>query len=196
MNNKDWKGNSASYSTSSGFANLREGERQENDFYATSPVALEKLLDVESFSNVWECACGLGHLSNVLKERNIFGRESDLIDRCGNECLDFLSTDDKWEGDIITNPPYKYATEFVYKSLNVINDGNKVAMIFPQRYLSSKGRYKLFTEHPPKYVYAFSGRVSCAMNGDFNKYSNSVVDYCWIIWEKGFSGDTILKWIY
>lgn len=192
---KDWKGNKTSSMATSGFHNNSDYDREVNDFYATSPIALEKLLEKETFENVWECACGQGHLSEVLKAKGIHGKSSDLIDRRYGEVLDFLSYGDEWDGDIITNPPYSQATQFVYWALELVKTGRKVAMIFPQRYLSSKERYKLFIIHPPKVVYAFSGRVSCAMNGDFTAHSNSAVDYLWIIWEKGFKGDTILKWI-
>ena len=34
------------------------------------------------------------------------------------------------------------------------------------------------------------------MNGDFQKYTfNSAVAYAWFVWEKGYQGDTIIKWI-
>jgi hypothetical protein len=193
--NKDWTGNKTSSITTGGFHNNSLHDRDVNDFYATSPEALEKLLQHESFDNVWECACGTGHLSKVLLEKGILGKESDLIDRGRGELIDFLNHNVDWRGDIITNPPYKFATEFVYKALDTLKDGRKVAMIFPQRYLSSKRRYKLFTEYPPKIVYAFSGRVSCALNGDFSLHSNSAVDYLWIVWQKGYKGETILRWI-
>ena len=49
------------------------------------------LLKLESFENVWECACGEGHLSEVLKKNNIHGRSSDLINRgYSDELFDFL----------------------------------------------------------------------------------------------------------
>jgi len=41
--------------------------RVENDYYATPPLAVEKLLEKETFTNVWECACGEGHISEVIK---------------------------------------------------------------------------------------------------------------------------------
>jgi len=193
--NKDWKGNKTASITTSGFHNNSKHDRETNDFYATNPVALEKLLEREGFTNVWEPACGTGHLSEVLKRRGIHGKSSDLIDRGYGEVQDFLSYAGDWDGDIITNPPYSRATEFVYWALEIVKAGRKVAMIFPQRYLSSKERYKLFTENPPRFVYAFSGRVGCALNGDFTSYSSSAVDYLWIVWEKGYRGDTTLKWI-
>jgi|GEM_PF-2681858 len=57
------------------------GDREENDFYATDPKALEVFLPEISFRNVWECACGQGHLAEVLKNHNLLGKASDLIDR-------------------------------------------------------------------------------------------------------------------
>ncbi len=192
---KDWTGNKTSTITTSGFHNNSEHDREINDFYATSPIALEKLLEYESFDNVWECACGKGHLSEVLLDKGILGKESDLIDRGCGEVIDFLNHDIDWNGDIITNPPYKKSTEFVYKAIETLKESKRVAMFFPQRYLSSKTRYRLFTKYPPQIVYAFSGRVSCALNGNFGIHSNSAVDYLWIIWQKGFQGETKLKWI-
>jgi len=196
MENKNWNGNKTSVVSTSGFHNLSKHDRQEVDFYATDPIALEKLLQYEKFDNVWECACGNGHLAEVLKKHNIFGKASDLIVRdypC--EQIDFLKYNGVWKGDIITNPPYKWATEFVYKALDVVTNGNKIAMIFPQRYLSSKSRYRLFTKYPPKIVYALSERINCALNCNFDAKYRSAVDYMWIVWEKCYNGNTLLKWI-
>lgn len=53
----------------------------------------------------------------------------DLIDRGYGSVADFLSKDNtEWNGDIVTNPPYKYAQEFVEKALQIIPEGHKVAM--------------------------------------------------------------------
>lgn len=59
--------------------------REENDFYATNPhameIALPHLEDVGLSKNVWECACGQGHLSKVLENNGYNVYSSDLIDR-------------------------------------------------------------------------------------------------------------------
>ena len=192
---KDLVGNKTSVISTSGFHNNSSHKRESYDFYATSPIALEKLLKIEEFSNVWECACGVGTLSEVLRKNGIHGKSSDLIDRGYGEQIDFLNHNVNWEGDIITNPLYKTSTLFVYKALETLKEGRKLAMFFPQRYLSSKTRYKLFVLNPPFIVYAFSGRVGCALNNDFNLAFTSAVDYLWIVWYKGFKGETKLKWI-
>ena len=66
---KDWTGNARSIYVCNGASNHSEGERHVDDYYATEPKALEILLEKEKFfTYVWECACGGGHLSQVLKE--------------------------------------------------------------------------------------------------------------------------------
>lgn len=114
--------------------------------------------------------------------------------------VDFLKLDDRtrWDGDIITNPPYKYAKEFVEKALNTIPIGNKVAMLLKLLFLEGKARKELFRKYPPKYVYVFSGRIMCAKNGEFEKMKaggGSAIAYAWFIWEKGYDGKPTLDWI-
>jgi len=72
-----------------GVSNRKNHIRNVNDYYATEPLALEELLKKETFSNVWECACGQGHLSNVLKKHNLHGKSSDIINRNYGEVEDF-----------------------------------------------------------------------------------------------------------
>ena len=123
-------------------------------------------------------------------------RSSDLYNRCENEVFDFLSTENtSWSGHIITNPPYKYATDFVYKALSIVPDGKKVCMFLKIQFLEGKARRELFRQYPPKTVYVSSSRLLCAPNGDFANTNGSAVAYAWFVWEKGFKGDTIIKWI-
>jgi len=200
MSNKDWSGNQNSVFKTLGASNHTDKERQNEDYYATDPIAAKLLLEVETFDkNIWECACGEMHLSKVFEENGYNVRSSDIVDRCGNEVYNFLSNDNKsWNGDIITNPPYKYAVDFVYKAMNIINDGNKVAMFLKVQFLEGKSRKELFKKYPPKVVYVSSSRIMCSKNGDFQKMQEgggSAVAYAWYVWEKGYKGDTIIKWI-
>lgn len=198
---KDWTGNAKSIFTCNGASNHSDGEREAMDYYATSPLALELLLEKENFNkNVWECACGELHLSNVLKKSGYNVRSSDIVDRLHNgtiELVDFLNYDGKWDGNIITNPPYKFAKGFVEKALDVIPDGNKVAMFLKLTFLESKARRELFDKCPFKTLYVSSSRLQCAKNGEFDTYKNgagTAVAYGWYIWEKGFTGVPQIKW--
>ena len=202
MEQKDWTGNAKSIFTCNGASNHTEDERQEHDYYATEPKAVEILLENETFNHsIWECACGEGHISKVLQAAGYDVYSSDLIYRgFGDpEPFDFLKDSlDDFDGDIITNPPYKFAKEFVETALETVKDGRKVAMFLKLTFLESKARKKMFEKYPPKTVYVSSSRLQCAKNGDFEKYGKGVgtaVAYAWFVWEKGFKGDPIIKWV-
>ena len=162
---------------------------------------MEVLLEVEKFNkDIWECAAGELHLVNVLREHDYNVRYSDIINRTDEdmEIIDFLTYQGTWNGDIITNPPYKYAQEFIEKSLEIIPKGNKVAMFLKIQFLEGKKRKKLFQKYPPKVIYVSSSRLLCAKNGEFEKMiqgGGSAVAYAWFVWEKGYKGDTVIKWI-
>lgn len=199
MKNKDWTGNTHSTMVLTGASGHALNDREEHDYYATEPKALELLLEKETFSNVWEPACGGGHLAEVLKEKNILGKATDLIDRgygTGNvDFLDVLQTE-PWDGDIITNPPYKFAQEFIEKSLSLIPDGRKVAMFLRIQFLEGKSRGRMFAKYPPKVIYVSRTRLKCALGGDFDAMTgSSATCYAWYVWEKGWEGDTIIRWI-
>lgn len=40
-----------------------------------------------------------------------------------------------WDGDILTNPPYKYAKEFIEHAMTIIPDGRKVFMFLKLQFL-------------------------------------------------------------
>lgn len=192
---KDWIGNEQSTMQTMGARNFATTERHIIDYYATEPKALELLLELETFSDVWECACGEGHLSEVLKNHSIHLRSSDLIDRGYGEKFDFLSIENQdWDGDIITNPPFKYSTEFIYKALSIMQNDRKLALLLPIRYLEGKARRYLYDSNPPIKIYASSSRLICAINGKFEEQTGSAMSYAWFIWRKGYKGDTIIKW--
>lgn len=193
---KDWTGNRASVFKTLGASNHSLGEREKDDYYATEPKATEWLLRLETFNGpILEPSCGEGHISEVLINGGYQVVSRDLIDRGYGEVADFLSIDNtEWDGDIITNPPYKYAQEFVEKALQIIPDGCKVAMFLKVQYLEGKRRRKMFDTMPPKRIWVSSSRLKCAINGDFDNMTGSATAYAWFVWEKGFRGDTIIKW--
>lgn len=203
MEIKDWTGNKKTTFITLGASNHSEKPREINDFYATDPNALEIFLDrlkedgVKLHNYIWECACGEGHLSKVLENRGYKVWSTDLVDRgYGKGNTDFLkSLKDEWVGDILTNPPYKYAKQFVEKALEITRSGCYTIMFLKIQFLEGQARKELFKKYPPKYVYINSARQMCAMNGEFEKYNATAICYCWFIWEKGFNGEPTIRWI-
>ena len=199
---KDWTGNATSVFSTHGASNHSDGERADFDYYATDPEAVEKLLELEKFSTyVWECACGEGHISEVLKAHGYKVKSSDIINRGyqGTEIIDFLKVNKEdikqdFSRDIITNPPYKFAKEFVEKAIDISMDSTKIAMFLKLTFLESKARAELFKKYPPKTIYVFSERMKCFANG-IDDGKSSAVAYAWFIWEKGYTGNPVIKWL-
>lgn len=186
-----------------GCSNHTDKPRAERDFYATDPKAIDILIDeckgIKLHTAIWEPACGLGHLSERLKWRGKCVRSTDIVDRgyYGQwREVDFLNCDDDFGGDIVTNPPYSHALEFVKAALEKVLPRHYVCMFLKIQFLEGKKRKAFLKENPPKYVYVLSSRISCAENGDFEKIKGkggSTICYAWFVWEKGWYGDTTLK---
>jgi len=199
---KDWTGNKKSMFVTLGASNHTDKERESNDFYATDPMAIDKLVGVMSLpSKIWECACGLGHLSEELKSFGFKVVSTDLVDRGYGDVVDFLQTKDIPEGCtcILTNPPYKYALDFIKHSLDLLPENGLCIMFLKTTFLEGQKRYdELFSKNPPHYVLQFSRRVLCAKNGEFQRMKDgggSAVSYAWFVWKKGYQGNTVIKWI-
>lgn len=200
---EDWIGNKKSVFVTLGASNHSDHEREQDDYYATEPIAAELLLQIEpELNNIWECACGEGHLAKVFDKYGKLGKASDLVDRGYGTQEDFISNifvnfnpQFQWGGDIVTNPPYKFAKEFVLQALKVIPDGRKVCMFLKLTFLEGKDRKEMFKEYPPKTVYVSSSRIKCALGGDFDSIGSSASAYAWFVWQKGYKGDTVIKWI-
>lgn len=193
---KDWTGGRASVFKTLGASNHTDRERQREDYYATEPRATELLCQLVQFDGpILEPSCGEGHISEELKKAGYEVTSRDLVNRGYGEVADFLAIDNlQWNGNIVTNPPYKYAQEFVEKALQIIPEGKKVCMFLKLTFLEGKARRKLFQITPPKIVYVASGRLKCAMNGDFNSIGGSAAAYAWFVWEKGFNGEPVIRW--
>lgn len=180
-----------------GASNHSLEERSKLDYYGTDPRSTEALLKVEKFSElIWEPCAGHHLITDVLQRHGYTVMSTDIADYDGveHEKVDFLSGSHIWTGDIITNPPYGLSTEFAVKALESISPGHKVAMFLRTLFLEGTKRFeKLFKENPPKTIYVFTNRQVSDKNDDFSK--GSAVSYSWFVWEKGYKGDPVIKWI-
>lgn len=191
----DWIGGTQNVMATLNATSHAINERAESDFYATPQSAVEKLLELEQFThNVWECACGKGHISEVLKLRGYSVTSTDIIDRGYGGVLDFLTCTEKTDSDIVSNPPFKFAQEFVEKAIELVRDGGKVVFLLRIQFLEGVKRKKLFRKCPPRKVYVASRNIRCARNGDFEHATGNASTYAWFVWEKGNADLPVLDW--
>ena len=128
-----------------GASNHSIGERQSEDYYATEPKAAELLLEIiPELNNIWECACGEGHLAKVFNSAGKLAKATDLIDRGYGDVENFLLCSESYRnGDIVTNPPYIYAQQFVEHALSLVDTGRYVCMFLKVLFLEGKAFFKM-----------------------------------------------------
>lgn len=182
-----------------------ERGRVDDDFYATDPKSTRALLETVEFKGdlFLEPCCGQGHIAEVIKEYYPDAKITaiDLVDRgYGQGGIDFFDfyTDVKYD-NVITNPPFKLAQQFIEKSLDMIKEDGKVAMFLKVQFLEGTGREEFFNNAPLRYVYVFRGRQAPWMNGnplnEKGKKWSSTMCFAWFIFEKGYTGEPIIRWL-
>ena len=192
-----------------------EHGRVDNDFYATDPVAVHKLLMKYSIngSEILEPCVGNGNIANAVKEfytnkLNVTGL--DIVDRGYPNTIvhDYLTwnTDKKFDC-IISNPPYSLAKEFVEKSMELLTDGcdedgyskGQLIMFLKIQFLEGVKRKELFDKYPPKYIYVFRNRMATWNNGEpldqNGKKWATTMCHAWFVWEKGSTTEPIVRWL-
>jgi hypothetical protein len=164
--------------------------RPDDDFYQTPPYATRELLKRESLGGVtWEPACGDGAIAELLPGKVV---ATDLNDHgYGETGVDFLMA---WRrvDNIVTNPPYILAQEFVERALLLAR--RKVAMLLKLAFLESQGRYEFFNRTPLRTVYVFSKRLTMT-RGNEPVGSGGMIAFAWFVWEHGHTGNPELDWI-
>lgn len=194
-------------------------DREQEDWYVEPSWCVDLLLSAIKFNgSIYDPACGYG---TIPKACIAAGYESvsgtDLVDRgYGLGGQDFLRFNPKLVGkadNIITNPPYKLAEDFIRQALRFSRE--KVAVLMPMKFLNSNIRYPLFTRLPVWRVCVLSTRPSMppgrflTPDGVFaeddasdkqrwragDEPSGGAIDYCWIVFKHGYEGTAGTVWL-
>ena len=121
-------------------------------------------------------------------------KATDLYDRgYGDSGVDFFKCNEVFDGNTITNPPYKHINEWIKHSLNVTK--GKVYIFGRIQTIETINRYKIFKDNPPLWICPFVKRVKCYPNDEPMRYSSAVC-YAWFIWDNMIDNkDTMVKWL-
>lgn len=168
----------------------RSEPKDSRDDFPTPPWAtralIEHVLDKSKLRNL-EClepACGVGHMSKVLKEYFARVHSADAFSYGYAPIRDFLTFPYETNAVdwVITNPPFKLAEEFVLRALRVARTG--VAILARTVFLESIGRYEgIFRESPPSKFAQFVERVPM-VKGRLDQTASTATGYAWLVWEK------------
>lgn len=160
--------------------------RNAADLYETPEWCTEVLCRHVKLTHVWEPACGPGKMVAVLRPHALSVRSSDMVDYgWAHEVRGFLECQEPWTGEIVTNPPYSIATEFVRHALDLVkgNRGSKVAMLLRNEWdCAGSERPDLFAECPhfaKKIVLTRRPRWIAGTTGSPRH------NYAWFVWEIG-----------
>lgn len=92
---------------------------------------------------------------------------------------------------VIGNPPYRDAHLWVERSLEALVPGGYLLFLLRLTFLESQKRATgLFQEYPPLRVGACGRRPSFSGDG-----RTSPDAYCYVVWRKGWTGETTLTWV-
>jgi hypothetical protein len=165
-------------------------ERREADFYPTPAWCSEAVIPylhmhgVYSFTPIWECAAGMGDMSEVLKQHFPDVVSTDLFNYGYEPCkpgVDFLKTTVDFDGAIVTNPPYgDLAEQFIRHGIERTRKHEGVlALLMRNEYDCAKGRSELFINHP------FARKVVLTTRPRWIPDSTGAPrhNYAWFIWD-------------
>lgn len=174
-------------------------EREANEHYVEPHWCSERLFQEEQFEGIiWDPCCGFGRIPESAKKAGYGTLGTDILDRGYRDLMgtaDFLKTkrptSDKH--NVVCNPPFNMAAQFAQHALSL--DARKVAMVFPTARLNAahwlRGtplvRILLMTPRPsmpPGHTIAAG-----------EKPGGGKMDFCWLVWSVGFSGDASVKWL-
>ena len=219
----EYKGGSKAVKAAQSIVGVSAG-RFEDDFYRTPENATLALLSVEKFPlNIWEPACGDGAISKVLVENGYRNNviSTDLYDKGygepGKDFFQFSSapkyclTPDKFGfvqcdhveecRSIVTNPPYQFKSgsktyrveDWVEKAFQFENI-DKVALLLKTTAIAGQERSKIFQRCGLSSMLQFRGRLKMARQGE-KKDTSCMIDFAWFVFNRGYVGDPVIKWI-
>jgi hypothetical protein len=172
-------------------------QERKNDLYESTPESVRALLTAEDLPLVvWEPACGPGSIVRVLRASGRQVYATDLVDYESpdqdNAGWDFLLERQLPIGvqAIVTNPPFKNASEFVAHALELCP---RVVMLLRLAFLESTKRSPILDGGHLARVHVFRNRLPMMHRDGWegSKVSNPTA-FAWFVWDRNHQGPTEL----
>ena len=182
--------------------NAHVWDREANEHYVEPEWCSRRLFQEEDFEGgVYDPCCGFGRIVISALQAGLKGYGSDIIDRGWDSTRtphDFLSSpntgpDREFHDNIVCNPPFNIAADFALHALKLAR--RKVAMVFPTARLNAA---HWLQGAPLVRVWLMTPRPSMPPGHTITaglKPGGGKMDFCWLVWEKGFVGTPEIKWL-
>jgi len=171
-------------------------DRDVRDFYSEPAWCSERLFAVELFNGlIWDPACGLGTIPRSACAAGLSSFASDIADHGYGERRDFLAASAPTTiFNVVTNPPFRSAREFVERALTV--GASKTAIIFPTARLNAAHWLETL---PLARIWLLTPRPSMPpgeviLRGE--KPGGGKTDFCWLIFDRTHEGPPSLTWLH
>lgn len=169
-------------------------EDRGNDLYETPPAAVRALMGIETLPRtIWEPACGPGAIVRELRGAGHEVLATDLIpyetvDQDYALC-DFLlasrmatTVTGEPYGCIVTNPPFRYAEQFVRRALDLTD---RVYLLLRLAFLESERRRDILDGGSLSRVHVFRDRLPMMhRDGWDGPKASSSMAFAWFVWDK------------
>jgi hypothetical protein len=99
------------------------------------------------------------------------------------------------EYSIVSNPPFGIADSFAVRALSL---ATKVALLLPTKWMNGAKRGAWLETTPLRRVWLLAPRPSMPPGPVIEaglKPGNGTVDFCWMVWERGYEGHSELRWL-
>jgi hypothetical protein len=164
------------------------------DLYETPSCAVTTLLRAETVPyKVWEPAAGRGAIVRVLRNAGHEVVASDKIDYGGLDFVhDFLTSTEAPAGTqcILTNPPFMVVEPFVARALEL---SPIVIMLLRLAFMESMRRTPILEGRGLARIHVFRRRLPMMhRDGWQGRKGNSGMAFCWMRWERDYTGPTII----
>lgn len=166
------------------------------DQYQTPPEAVRALLGVEALPAViWEPAAGEGNIVRALQESGRTCWSSEIDPGYAfkpDDCEDFFKSTSAPAGCncIVTNPPFKDASQFISHSLALVDHVHMLLRVnFWEGGTKDDLRDLVIRRNPPRRCWVFRERLPMMhRRGWTGKTAASSMTFAWFYWQRGFKG--------
>lgn len=179
--------------------------RDEHDWYVEPVWTADRLFAVENFKGpLLDPACGEGRIVHAAHRAGLVAHGSDIVLRAPGFSGGFDFLDEEYQRayhncivDIVSNPPYKSADEFVRTAIR--RASGKIAMLLPAVWHLGDKRSRWLERAPLRRIWFLTPRPSLAPGAGVSAgmaVGGGTKDFAWYVFLKGFDGHPEVRWLH